>query len=154
MLPQYDPEQTISLGTIVIRLMVYSRYPRIYFHSHETTAKENFTTAFKGRQAKFLRAVTSLSEKYEDSLITKEQFNNLVLQMSTDLTDSDIECAFVFLSRGAISFDELKSKKDNEVCEYLLGFNSKVTYKIFNDIEDESTSRNASSDYTPIESNI
>lgn len=63
MLPQYDPELTIALGTVIVRLMVYSRYPRIYFESHETTAKENFTAAFKGKQAKFIRAITSIADQ-------------------------------------------------------------------------------------------
>ena len=34
-LPMVDPQFEISLGTIVVRLMVYSRYPRIYLDSHE-----------------------------------------------------------------------------------------------------------------------
>jgi hypothetical protein len=41
--------------------MVYSRYPRIYLDSHEAHAKENFTKAFKGKQATLIRAITESS---------------------------------------------------------------------------------------------
>lgn len=84
-LPQYDPDQTIALGTVVVRLMVYSRYPRIYFDSHETAAKEQFTIAFRGRQAKFIRAVTAVAEQNQGALITSQQFAELVKSMSSEI---------------------------------------------------------------------
>lgn len=71
--------------------------------------------------------------------------------MTDEIQESDLECAFVLLCRGGNSFEELKLQTDINVGKYLLGFNSTVTFKIFNEIDDETTSRNASSENAPID---
>ena len=73
-------------------------------------------------------------------MINREQFNELAQSMTEELTELDIDCAFVFLSRGGGPFAGLKIKKDTYLSNCLIGIDSKVAFKIFNEIEDVSTS--------------
>jgi hypothetical protein len=91
-----------------VRLMTNSRYPLTYNDEHEAQTREKFSQAFsKGKVANFIRKIQQM-----DSFVSFESFKEVIDSFTNKLEHQDIDCAFVYLSRGAIPFKDVEKMSD------------------------------------------
>ena len=82
-------------------------------------------------------------------LVTFDEFKKAVVNMTSQISSQEIDCAFIFLSRGGIPFNQVEQMSEAQLLQSLRGFPPSITKKIFNDstIVEESNSQMTSSEH-------
>ena len=117
----------------------FKKNPVIYTDKQEIEAVSNFTKAFGNQQKKvFLKAISEGPET-----VTKEQFEKLIFDQKVNLSEQDIDCAFIMLSRGipqpVFNNQALNSISDAEMSLKIVGFNKDDISMLFNDDDNNFT---------------
>ena len=135
----YDPNQKIKLQMLAVKFMSKIFCPLVYRDQDEEEAREKFTKAFPKRQAQFIRIVNEFAKT--GKRVNLKEFKELINKHSNNnhnMTEMEVECGYVILCRG-VHFEEIGNLKDLQISKALSGFDSKKTFLLFNDIQDEET---------------
>ena len=108
----------------------FKKYPSIFSDSFEEQVLKKFVTAMGSQASKFMRVI---SER-EDAVMGFDDFKSEVLKYSKGkLQSEDIDCAFVILSRGTLTY--VKSQVDAWSSEMLaeksMGFDTQNIHMLF-----------------------